>query len=166
MADRGFEWFGEEYLRRVSADIARQMREIGVVGVQYAQYMAPVRTGELRQGISYEYDESTHTLSLISRSGHSLFVEFGTYKMAARPYLRPALQQMAQILTGRGIGSGANLGMDFQGVTPIRNPEILAHPRNARHRAIMARNRNTSIDFNRGAAGQARQHIRHRNANP
>lgn len=162
MADRGFDWFGDEYLRRVDADIEREMHSIGRAGVQFAQSYAPVRTGELRQGISYEYDATTHTLSLVSAAPWSIFVEFGTYKMPARPYLRPALVKMAQALGGNAGVGGANLGMNFSNATPIKHPEVLAHPRNERHRMIMQRNRETSTAYNRSAIKNARQFIHHR----
>lgn len=142
----------------------QRMRELGVVAVQYAQYLVPVRTGTLQKSIRYDYDAGTKTLRLIADSRYGLFVEFGTYKMKARPYIRPALEAVAKILSRALAGGSENLAMDFRNVAPIKNPEILAYPRNARHAAIMRSNRATSVGFNRGTAGQARQFIHHRRA--
>ena len=156
----------DEWLRRImSAYSDERMRQLGVVAVQYAQYLAPERTGKLRQGISYEYDAGNKRLSLVTTAPYSLFVEFGTSKMRARPYVRPALERVAEILR-RTIGGDVseNLAMDFRNTTRIKHPEILAHPRNARHAVIMRQNRATSMGYNTRAGGNARQFISHRGA--
>lgn len=59
-----------------------------------ARKIAPVDTGELRSKIIAVHLSKTSNVE--ARAGHSGFVEFGTYKMAAQPYLRPAVDQHKQ----------------------------------------------------------------------
>lgn len=77
-----------------------------------AKQLAPVDTGELRRGITAKVtqDADTATAEVVSGAAHSIYVEFGTGQrgdpsvahradwkgMAARPYMRPALQENTQ----------------------------------------------------------------------
>lgn len=60
--------------------------------VDYAQYLVPVDTGELQDSIDYDIaGTGLSQLLLISASaGHAVYVELGTYRTPAQPYLRPA----------------------------------------------------------------------------
>jgi HK97 gp10 family phage protein len=62
-----------------------------------AAAMAPVQTGTLKSSIQYDLSE-THGGDLMVIIGSNLryagFVEYGTSKMAAQPYLRPALDEV------------------------------------------------------------------------
>ena len=51
----------------------------------------PVVTGELAEGIIVQRLKSRYRI--ISTARHSLFVEFGTSKMAPRPFLRTAFRE-------------------------------------------------------------------------
>ena len=53
-----------------------------------AERLAPVRTGELKSQITVI--EGVNQTEIVSQANYSLFVEFGTIKMAARPFMRPA----------------------------------------------------------------------------
>jgi len=53
-----------------------------------AQRLAPFDTGELHDSIGWFADK--RYLYIFAAAPHSLFVEVGTYKMRAQPYLRPA----------------------------------------------------------------------------
>jgi HK97 gp10 family phage protein len=54
-----------------------------------ARRLVPVDTGELQDSI--EVIVEGNTVSLVAGTDHALPVEFGTIKMAAQPYMRPAL---------------------------------------------------------------------------
>lgn len=56
-----------------------------------ARKLAPVRTGNLRSKIRARHYANTSNVE--AAAPYSGFVEFGTYKMAAQPYLRPAVDQ-------------------------------------------------------------------------
>ena len=53
-----------------------------------SQALVPVDTGELKE--SGEVDDKDGVM-VVYRAGHAVFVEFGTYKMNAQPFLRPAI---------------------------------------------------------------------------
>ena len=55
-----------------------------------ARSIVPVRTGRLRNSIGIEKSEGGFVIK--TDTPYSGFVEFGTSRMLARPYLRPAIQ--------------------------------------------------------------------------
>jgi HK97 gp10 family phage protein len=57
-----------------------------------AQSICPVDTGELRSSIKAE-KVSEFEGRVIATAEHAPFVEFGTYKMQAQPFLGPAAEQ-------------------------------------------------------------------------
>lgn len=64
----------------------------GILAQGYATGYAPVDTGNLRASIGYKTDESDNTMYVGTNVEYAPYQEFGTYKMAAHPYLRPALE--------------------------------------------------------------------------
>lgn len=56
-----------------------------------AKALAPVDTDFMRSGIYTEYSEKNGYI--ISPAGYSGFVEFGTRKMYAQPFMKPGLEQ-------------------------------------------------------------------------
>src|SRR5688500_11997075 len=69
--------------------------------VPYMQSITPVDTGELRD--SEHYNLIDDGIQIIAEALHAFWVEFGTYKMKAQPFFRPAIdsQQKAAL---RAIG--------------------------------------------------------------
>lgn len=59
--------------------------------IDYATDIVPVDTGNLRNSITKEYDKSEHVVYIGTDVEYAPYVEFGTYKMEARPYLKPAV---------------------------------------------------------------------------
>lgn len=72
-----------------------------------AKEKAPVRTGALRNSITYELEDE-YTAKIGAYMPYAIYVEFGTRKMEARPYLTPAFEEvekefkekLAEILRG------------------------------------------------------------------
>ena len=60
--------------------------------VGYAQGIVPVRTGNLLASIFSEYDGDDLSISLGARAEYASFVEYGTVKMRAQPFLEPAAE--------------------------------------------------------------------------
>ena len=56
----------------------------------YMQSVTPVDTGELRD--SEEIVDGQDDVQLVASADHASYVEFGTYKMSAQPYMRPAIE--------------------------------------------------------------------------
>ena len=85
-------------LRRLAGNERRTAQRDGLeagarVVEAYAKIAAPVDTGALRNSI--QVHEVTPIQAIIGPSDidYAEFVEFGTSRMAAQPYMRPALDQ-------------------------------------------------------------------------
>ena len=102
MADVTFISHKEEAVKAVTEAMARALEICGGKAETYAKQLAPVGTpestgipgykgGTLRNSITHEQeDEKTEIIA--SAVKYSPYVELGTYKMRARPFLRPALE--------------------------------------------------------------------------
>ena len=71
--------------------IARALEIIGGMAEGYAKAAAPVDTGRLRNSITHEVEDK-HTAVVGSNVEYAPYVELGTRKMKAKPYLRPAIE--------------------------------------------------------------------------
>ena len=63
---------------------------------QTAKGLAPVDTGALRDSIVSVSIESGKKADVMATAEYAPYVEMGTYKMAAQPFLYPATQQHAE----------------------------------------------------------------------
>ncbi len=68
------------------ADVAEQ-------GLEVAQRLVPVDTGELRDSLHVE-DAPDGGKRIVAGTDHWQFPEFGTSEMAAEPYLRPIIDEL------------------------------------------------------------------------
>jgi len=64
--------------------------------VDDAQAIVPVHTGTLQRSIMFEGGEGEYRVG--SRVFYAPFVEYGTSRMAPRPFLTPAIQQNLPLL--------------------------------------------------------------------
>ncbi len=78
-------------LRALESATHNGLTEIGKRAVDYARERVPVDTGALRDSIEATVEDDTLTVG--SSKEYALPVETGTYKMAARPYLKPAMAE-------------------------------------------------------------------------
>ena len=76
---------------RIRSGIGDRLIVLGDEMVSIARGIVPIRTGFLRDSIFADFVESDLTLTFGATAPYADFVEFGTYKMRAQPYLRPAL---------------------------------------------------------------------------
>lgn len=67
----------------------------GVRMEEMAKRLVPVDTGRLKGSIYHTYNPATKTLRLIADAPYALYIEMGTYRMAPRPFLRPAMLAVA-----------------------------------------------------------------------
>lgn len=89
-----FKWNGKQHKKRMENAIIIALRQCALLVEAEAKRICPVDTGRLRASITYEIDEN----GLIARVGtnveYAIYVEMGTWKMVAQPYLRPALEKL------------------------------------------------------------------------
>ena len=78
-------------LRALESAAKSGLTAIGESAVSHARERVPVDTGALRDSIEATVEGDTLTVG--SDKEYALPVETGTYKMAARPYLKPAMSE-------------------------------------------------------------------------
>jgi HK97 gp10 family phage protein len=78
-------------------NVAKSTEDRANEGADIARGLCPVDTGALRDSIRVEKDEELGW-SIVAGDGGAIsygqYVEFGTVKMAAQPFLTPASEQM------------------------------------------------------------------------
>lgn len=67
-------------------------------GVEGAQRLVPIDTGELHDGIRIIEQTETNGSYGVTDVDYAEHVEFGTSKMRAQPYLRPSIDAMKRAL--------------------------------------------------------------------
>lgn len=80
-----------EVLRAFESAAKSGLTAIGKSAVSHARERVPVDTGALRDSIEFTVDDDG--VSVGSDKEYAVPVETGTYKMAARPYLKPAMTE-------------------------------------------------------------------------
>jgi HK97 gp10 family phage protein len=87
----------EAALANIQDQINAGLDEAGNEIVIYAQQIVPVRTGRLRSSITYTVADGQ--LIIMATAPYAKYVEFGTRRMRAEPYIRPAIDAYMDALT-------------------------------------------------------------------
>jgi HK97 gp10 family phage protein len=77
-----------EILKAFEQATERALEKIGLAAEGYAKKLAPVDTGRLRNSISHEVDGQEVYIG--SNVEYAPYVELGTSKQKAQPFLKPA----------------------------------------------------------------------------
>jgi HK97 gp10 family phage protein len=83
-------------LQKLQDQINAGLDEAGNEIVIYAQQIVPVRTGFLRSTITYTVADGT--LTVMATAPYAAYVEFGTRRMRAKPYIRPAIDAYMRLI--------------------------------------------------------------------
>ena len=102
-------------LRDMKKNKAQALEEIGARVERRAKELVPVDTGFLRSSINHQV--AGNVLHINADADYASFIEFGTMRMTAQPYLLPAVREvqpqipsiMANLATGRIRGLLRNL---------------------------------------------------------
>lgn len=70
--------------------IGAALEKIGLLAEGYAQMKCPVDTGNLRASITHEVDAAEKAVYIGTNVEYAPYVELGTSRQKAQPYLRPA----------------------------------------------------------------------------
>ena len=70
--------------------VAAALEAMGLQAEKYAKLNAAVDTGRLRNSITHRTHTSEKKVYIGTNVEYAPYVEMGTYKMSAQPYLRPA----------------------------------------------------------------------------
>ena len=90
--EEGLEPLSDEAIDRIQTESAIILDEYGQEMETTAKQLVPVRTGNLRESIRHERADVEH-LWLQAEAPYAAYVEYGTRKMTAQPYLEPAIEQ-------------------------------------------------------------------------
>lgn len=90
VAEFHLEDHSDEVLALMDGAIARALEAIGIQAEAYAKEKCPVDTGRLRSSISHTRDDSVAYIG--TNVEYAAYVELGTQKTKAQPYLRPAAE--------------------------------------------------------------------------
>ena len=80
----------EEASRGIVRAIDRALEEIGLAAEGYAKRACPVDTGNLRNSITHVVDSAEDAAYVGTNVEYAPYVEMGTSRTAAQPFLRPA----------------------------------------------------------------------------
>lgn len=100
----------EQAVDGIDSAIGRALEEIGLLAENYAAKKCPVDTGNLRGSITYEVDAAGKAVYVGTNVEYAPYVELGTSRQKAQPYLRPAASehgaQYRQVLK-KALGGGS-----------------------------------------------------------
>lgn len=71
--------------------VATALEAIGLQAEGYAKLICPVDTGRLRNSITHAVEETENAAYVGTNVEYAAYVEMGTSRMRARPYLKPAV---------------------------------------------------------------------------
>lgn len=71
--------------------IARALEAIGLQAEGYAKMLCPVDTGNLRNSITHTVSMDEQATYVGTNVEYAAYVEMGTSRMKAQPYLKPAV---------------------------------------------------------------------------
>lgn len=76
----------------LESQLSAAMDAIGAACEGFAKMKCPVDTGRLRNSITHQLAEGGKAVQVGTNVEYAKFVELGTSRMGARPYLKPAAQ--------------------------------------------------------------------------
>lgn len=89
----------EQTAREMVVASRAAITEVAVGVTNLAKQYCPVDTGRLRSSISFEVDTRA-TATVGTNVEYAPYVEYGTSRMAAQPYLRPAVHEYEAKMRG------------------------------------------------------------------
>lgn len=91
--------------------LARALESIGLAAEGYAKRACPVDTGNLRNSITHQLDVGDKSVYVGTSVEYAPYVEMGTSRTAAQPFLRPAATEHEGTYRGilrRALGEGSD----------------------------------------------------------
>lgn len=87
----------DEVLKGLSDAVERALTRIGLEAEGYAKKECPVDTGNLRNSITYEVVQSEKAVYIGTNVEYAAYVELGTVRTKAKPYLKPAATEHSTV---------------------------------------------------------------------
>jgi HK97 gp10 family phage protein len=83
-------WYGDKAIQGMEQAVSLALEASALLVEGQAKALTPVDTGNLRNSITHEVEGKEAKVG--TNVEYAPFVELGTVKMAAQPYLNPALE--------------------------------------------------------------------------
>lgn len=83
----------EEVSQGIQRAIDRALETIGLLAEGYAKRACPVDTGNLRNSITHAVESGEDAVYVGTNVEYAPYVEMGTRRTAAQPFLRPAVTE-------------------------------------------------------------------------
>lgn len=80
----------EAIAEAIDQALATALEEVGLVAEGYAKRLCPVDTGRLRNSITHVTRPDDNAVYIGTNVEYGPYVEYGTLRQKAQPYLRPA----------------------------------------------------------------------------
>ena len=87
----------DEVLKGLSDAVERSLTRIGSAAEGYAKKECPVDTGNLRNSITNEVRSSEKAVYIGTNVEYAAYVELGTTRTKAKPYLKPAAAEHSAV---------------------------------------------------------------------
>ena len=87
----------DEVLKGLSDAVERSLTRIGLEAEGYAKKECPVDTGNLRNSITNEVRSSEEAVYIGTNVEYAAYVELGTTRTKAKPYLKPAAAEHSAV---------------------------------------------------------------------
>lgn len=87
----------DEVLKGLSDAVERSLTRIGLAAEGYAKKECPVDTGNLRNSITNEVRSSEKAVYIGTNVEYAAYVELGTTRTKAKPYLKPAAAEHSAV---------------------------------------------------------------------
>lgn len=87
----------DEVLKGLSDAVERALTRIGLAAEGYAKKECPVDTGNLRNSITNEVRSSEKAVYIGTNVEYATYVELGTTRTKAKPYLKPAATEHSTV---------------------------------------------------------------------
>lgn len=91
MSKGGFESNKGELLKKLKQAEERALEGVGVFVTGEASARSPVDTGNLRSSINHQVNAGEKSVKIGSPVEYGIYIEKGTSKMSAQPFLEPAV---------------------------------------------------------------------------
>lgn len=85
----------QDFLRATKEQRNRALEAVGMQAENYAKLLCPVDTGNLRNSITHEQGGENFEV-VGSNVFYAPYVEYGTSRSKAQPYLKPAVEDHVQ----------------------------------------------------------------------
>lgn len=83
----------EQVVDGIDSAIGVALEKIGLLAENYAVKKCPVDTGNLRGSITHKVDADGNAVYIGTNVEYALYVELGTSRQKAQPFLRPAASE-------------------------------------------------------------------------